>query len=49
MRLGRMTDWRGGEGGPVRGVGQRMFVVGEEDRSIMELKELTFNGITAKR
>ena len=44
LRLGRMTDWRGGEGGPIRGIGQRMFVIGEEDRTIMELKELTFKG-----
>jgi type VI secretion system protein ImpE len=42
LRLGRMTEWRGGEGAPVSGVGQRMFVVGDEDRTIMELKELTF-------
>ena len=42
LRLGRMTDWRGGGGEPRRGIGQRMFVVGEEDRTIMELKELTF-------
>ena len=40
LRLGRMTDWRGGE--PKCGIGQRMFVVGEDDRTIMELKELTF-------
>jgi type VI secretion system protein ImpE len=43
LRLGRMTDWRSGEGEPTRGIGQRMFVVGEEDRTIMEMKELTFN------
>jgi type VI secretion system protein ImpE len=42
LRLGRMTDWRGGNGEPVCGIGQRMFVVGEEDRTMMELKELTF-------
>jgi type VI secretion system protein ImpE len=42
FRLGRMTDWRGGDGAPVCGIGQRMFVVGDEDRTIMELKELTF-------
>ena len=41
FRLGRMTDWRGGEGSPVRGVGQRMYLVGEEPRSILELKEIT--------
>ena len=43
IRLGRMTDWRGGEKAPVRGRGQRMFVVGQEDRSILELGTITFN------
>ena len=30
LRLGRETDWREAEGGPVRGVGQRLFIVGED-------------------
>jgi type VI secretion system protein ImpE len=42
LRLGRGTDWRGPEGGPVLGVGQRLFLVGEEDRGIMELTTLRF-------
>jgi type VI secretion system protein ImpE len=42
-RLGRATDWRGGDGAPVRGVGQRTFLVGEEARTIMELKTLAFD------
>jgi type VI secretion system protein ImpE len=42
LRLGRLTEWRGGDGQPLRGAGQRMYLVGEEDLSIMELKELTF-------
>jgi type VI secretion system protein ImpE len=40
LRLGRLTEWRGGNEAPLRGVGQRMFVIGEEDRAIMELHEL---------
>jgi type VI secretion system protein ImpE len=40
-RLGRKTDWRGGEGSPVRGVGQRSFLVGQSDHTILEFKELT--------
>ena len=44
IRLGRMTDWRGGEGLPVRGIGQRMFLIGEEDRSILELEKITITG-----
>ena len=42
IRLGRLTDWRGGDSTPVRGVGQRTFLVDDEARSIMELKALTF-------
>jgi type VI secretion system protein ImpE len=42
LRLGQMTDWHGGEGKPLRGVGQRMLLVGEEDRPFLELRSLTF-------
>lgn len=41
LRLGRSSDWRGGEGAPVRGVGQRSFLVGEQDLGILELETLT--------
>ena len=37
LRLGRETDWRQAEGGPVRGVGQRMFIVGEDAVAMMDL------------
>lgn len=42
VRLGRMTDWRGGEDSPVRGVGQRMFLLDDTDLGILELNTLTF-------
>jgi type VI secretion system protein ImpE len=42
LRLGRATDWRGGQGEPVRGIGQRTFLVGEDSRSILEFKEIRF-------
>jgi type VI secretion system protein ImpE len=42
IRLGRSTDWRTGEGGEVRGLGQRMFLVGENAVPILELKTVTF-------
>jgi type VI secretion system protein ImpE len=42
IKLGRMTDWRGGEGEPVRGVGQRLFLVGDEARSILEIQDINF-------
>lgn len=44
VRLGRATEWEGGEGAPVRGLGQRMFLVGEEGRTVMELGHLAFSG-----
>jgi type VI secretion system protein ImpE len=42
LRLGRETDWRQVEGGPVRGVGQRLFVVGEEAPAMMDLGNIRF-------
>jgi type VI secretion system protein ImpE len=44
VRLGRMTDWRGGDGTPVRGVGQRIFLVGGEGCPILELREVVLTG-----
>jgi type VI secretion system protein ImpE len=41
MRLGRATDWRGGNGGPVRGVGLRTFLVGEESLTTLEMKNIS--------
>lgn len=39
--LGQMTDWRpAAEGAPVRGVGQRTLLVGDEDRPFVELKSI---------
>ncbi len=37
LKLGRATDWRGGGDSPVRGVGQRTFLVGDGDLGILEL------------
>jgi len=42
VRLGRYTDWHGGDGELVRGVGQRTFLAGEQDVGIMEIETLTF-------
>lgn len=41
LRLGRATDWTDGVG-PVRGLGQRVFLVGDEARNIMELGTVEF-------
>ena len=43
IRLGRATDWVASEGAPTRGLGQRMFLVGDEGRGIMELHMLAFS------
>jgi type VI secretion system protein ImpE len=43
LRLGRETDWREAEGGPVRGVGQRLFIVGEDALPMMELGNFRFD------
>jgi type VI secretion system protein ImpE len=41
-RLGRATDWQEIAPGLVRGIGQRLFLVGDEAIGIMELAELRF-------
>ena len=47
IRLGRATDWIETQGAPVRGVGQRSFLVGDEAREIMSLQSLEFETPTA--
>jgi type VI secretion system protein ImpE len=42
LKLGRASDWRSEPGGPVYGVGQRLFLVGEEAKTVMELTVLVF-------
>lgn len=43
LRLGRATDWIDVSGEPVRGRGQRMFLVGDEARALSELHQLSFD------
>jgi len=42
IRLGRMTDWIALDDGPIQGVGQRLFLAGEEDRPLLEVRSLNF-------
>jgi type VI secretion system protein ImpE len=42
LRLGRATDWTDPASGPVRGMGQRMFLVGDEALGIMDLDSVSF-------
>jgi len=43
IQLGRLTDWTSPDNGPVQGVGQRMFLVGEDAISLLELRKLIVN------
>jgi len=40
VKLGRATDWKGGEADPVRGIGLHTFLVGEDALSLLEWREL---------
>ena len=42
LRLGRRTEWREAPGAPVRGLGQRTFLVGDDDVPIHELGRVEF-------
>jgi type VI secretion system protein ImpE len=42
LLLGRSTDWVGPDEGPVRGLGQRTFLIGDEASPIMQLASLSF-------
>jgi type VI secretion system protein ImpE len=43
LRTGKSTDWVGNDGEPTRGVGQRTFLAGEEDRPILSITSIRFN------
>lgn len=43
VKLGRMTDWVGGEKAPYRGRGQRVFEVGGIEVPILELRRVEFH------
>ncbi len=43
-RLGRATSWTDEADGPVRGIGQRVFLLGDEDVGIMDLDSIEFSG-----
>lgn len=40
LRLGRATDWRQVDGGPVRGVGLKMYLAGDRDINLLEWRTL---------
>lgn len=41
-RLGRATNWVEEQDAPVRGLGQRLFLVGEEELGIMQIESIAF-------
>jgi len=43
LRLGRETDWIDGDGGPVRGLGQRVWLAGENALPIAEIETIVFD------
>jgi type VI secretion system protein ImpE len=42
VKLGRRTDWSGGDSAPSRGLGLREFLVGESAKSVMEINSIVF-------
>jgi type VI secretion system protein ImpE len=43
VKLGRMTDWVSLGGEYSRGMGQHVFRLGDDERALLEIRELTFN------
>ncbi|MGE3803099.1 MAG: type VI secretion system accessory protein TagJ [Gemmataceae bacterium] len=42
VKLGRLTDWKTSEQGPVLGVGAHMLLAGEEDKPLLECRLINF-------
>jgi type VI secretion system protein ImpE len=40
IKLGRLTDWKSDEGGPVMGAGARVFLMGDDVISLLEWRQL---------
>ena len=41
VKLGRRTDWTGGDTAPYRGLGLREFLVGDSAKSVLEINTIT--------
>jgi type VI secretion system protein ImpE len=44
VKLGRRTDWAGGEAAPYHGLGLREFLVGDGAKSVLEIGTMQFGG-----
>lgn len=42
VKLGRMTDWKTDDNAPVLGAGQRMLIVGDDARTMLDLRMVEF-------
>lgn len=42
LKLGRATDWQGGEGEPILGVGQRTYLFGDEDKPLLSVTQIEY-------
>ncbi len=42
VKLGRMTDWKPLGGELILGMGQRMFLIDDEDRAMLEIRKIDF-------
>lgn len=40
--LGRATDWTGGEDEPVQGLGRRLWLIGENDKTLLQVEDFVF-------
>jgi type VI secretion system protein ImpE len=47
VRLGRLTDWRGGEAGPVLGVGLRTFLADDDPVPLPEWRQLVIGDVAS--
>ncbi|HXG18252.1 MAG TPA: type VI secretion system accessory protein TagJ [Methylomirabilota bacterium] len=45
VRLGRMTDWQPLGEGLARGMGQRLLLVDDEERAILEIRDIEFDPV----
>lgn len=48
LRLGRATDWRENPNGPIQGVGQRVFMVGDNDHAALEIGQIEINQVSER-
>ena len=42
VRMGKMTDWNNLGGGFFRGMGQHVFLIDDEEKGLLELRDVTF-------